>query len=77
MPANFFQANPDLIGGANIVGNGGATYYNSLQLELRKRLAQGLQFQTSYVYGKTYGTQRFSLRYPRRARSGHRRLKAE
>jgi hypothetical protein len=65
LPANFFQANPDLIGGANIVGNGGATYYNSLQLELRKRLAQGLQFQTSYVYGKTDGTQRYSLRYPR------------
>ncbi len=65
LPANFFQANPDLIGGANIVGNGGATRYNSLQLELRKRLAQGLQFQTSYVYGKTYGTSRYSLRFPR------------
>ena len=25
LPANFWQANPDLIGGANIVGNGGAT----------------------------------------------------
>jgi Carboxypeptidase regulatory-like domain/TonB-dependent Receptor Plug Domain len=65
LPANFFQANPDLIGGANIVGNGGATYYNSLQLEMRKRLAQGLQFQSSYVYAKQDGTQRFSLRYPR------------
>jgi hypothetical protein len=65
LPVNFWQANPDLIGGANVVGNGGATYYNSLQLELRKRLAQGLQFQTSYVYGRQDGTQRFSLRYPR------------
>ncbi len=65
LPANFFQANPDLIGGANIVGNGGATYYNSMQLELRKRLSDGLQFQTSYVYAQQDGTQRFSLRYPR------------
>ena len=65
LPANFFQVNPDLIGGANIVGNGGATYYNSLQLELRKRLAQGLQFQTSYVFGQQDETTRYSLRYPR------------
>ncbi len=65
LPVNFWQANPDLIGGANVVGNGGATYYNSLQLELRKRLAQGLQFQTSYVFAQQDGTQRFSLRYPR------------
>jgi len=65
LPANFFQVNPDLIAAAYIVGNGGATYYNSLQLELRKRLSQGLQFQTSYVYSKSDSTQRFSLRYPR------------
>jgi hypothetical protein len=65
LPANFFLVNPDLIGGANVVGNGGATRYHSLQLELRKRLAQGLQFQGSYVYGDTYGTSRYSLRTPR------------
>jgi hypothetical protein len=65
LPANFWQVNPDLIGGANIVGNGGATKHHSLQLELRKRLSRGLQFQTSYVYGETYGTSRYSLRYPR------------
>ena len=65
LPVNFWQANPDLIGGANVVGNGGATYYNSLQLELRKRLSQGLQFQTSYVFAQQDSTQRFSLRYPR------------
>ena len=65
LPANFWQVNPDLIGGANIVGNGGFTKHNSLQLELRKRLSQGLQFQTSYVFGQTYGSNRYSLRYPR------------
>ena len=46
LPANFFVANPDLLGGAEVVGNGGYTRYNSLQLELRKRLSHGLQFQT-------------------------------
>ena len=57
LPANFWQVNPDLIGGANIVGNGGYTRYNSLQLELRKRLSHGLQFQTSYVFGETYANE--------------------
>jgi hypothetical protein len=66
LPANFWQVNPDLIGGANIVGNGGATRYNSLQLELRKRLSNGLQVQTSYVYGPTWTTSRYSLRTERR-----------
>ena len=62
---NFWQVNPDLIGGANTVGNGGYTEHRSLQLELRKRLSAGLQFQTSYVFGNTWGTSRYSLRYPR------------
>ncbi len=72
LPANFWQVNPDLIGGANIVGNGGTTEHNSLQLELRKRLSQGLQFQTSYVFGQTYGTNRYSLRLPAQAHGRHR-----
>jgi hypothetical protein len=66
LPVNFFQANPDLIGGANVQGNGGATNYNSVQLELRKRLSSGLQFGTSYVYGRAYQTNRYSLRLPRK-----------
>jgi hypothetical protein len=65
LPANFWQVNPDLIGGANIVGNGGYTRHNSMQLELRKRLSAGLQFQANYVLGETYGSSRYSLRYPR------------
>lgn len=52
LPANFFVANPDLLGGAFMQINSGKTDYNSLQLELRRRLSQGLQFQTSYVFGK-------------------------
>jgi hypothetical protein len=51
LPANFFLANPDLLGGANLTTNNGRTTYNSLQVELRRRLSQGLQFQASYVFG--------------------------
>jgi hypothetical protein len=65
LPANFFHANPDKLGGAIITGNGGKTHYNSLQLELRRRLQQGLQFNTSYAFGEMYGSQRFSFRKPR------------
>ena len=67
LPANFWVANPDVLN-ANIVGNGGRTYYNSAQFELRRRLHQGLQFNSSYVFGKAYGSNRFSFRYPREMR---------
>jgi hypothetical protein len=53
---NFFVANPDLLGGANIVLNSHKTRYHSLQLELRRRLSQGLQFQSSYVFGNAAQT---------------------
>jgi hypothetical protein len=49
IPANYFQANPDVTN-ANVRGNQGYTYYDGLQLELRRRLSQGLQFQVSYAY---------------------------
>ncbi len=52
VPANFFLANPDLSAGLIVSTNIGPTKYHSLQLELRRRYAQGLQFQTSYVFGK-------------------------
>jgi hypothetical protein len=64
LPANFWVANPDKLN-ANIVGNGGKTHYNSMQFELRRRLHQGLQFNSSYVFGKAYGSNRFSFRTPR------------
>ena len=52
LPANFFLVNPDLIGGADFTTNNGKTNYHSMQLELRRRLADGFQFQTSYVFGR-------------------------
>ena len=33
LPANFFRANPDALGGANVTGNGGYTKYNAMQVE--------------------------------------------
>ena len=44
--------------------NEGITDYHSMQLELRRRLAQGLQFQTSYVFGKAMQSGFLSHRGP-------------
>ena len=65
LAANFLVANPNYLGGAEVVSNGGYTKYNALQLELRKRLTHGLQFNASYVFGKAYISERFGFRQPR------------
>jgi hypothetical protein len=54
IPANYFVANPDLLGGAFILSNIGESKYNSMQVELRRRYADGFSFSTSYVFGKGY-----------------------
>jgi hypothetical protein len=36
-----------------------------MQVELRRRMAQGYQFQVSYSYGRGYESNRFSFRVPR------------
>src|SRR5262249_27464897 len=54
LPANFFLANPDATGGANVTGFGGYTQYNSVQLQFRRRLSQGLQLDASYAFGKEF-----------------------
>jgi hypothetical protein len=66
LPANFLLANPDALGGAEWTGNGGYNKYNSLQMELRKRLSHGFQFQASYVFGRAYLSERYSFRTPRK-----------
>ena len=65
LPSNFLLVNPNKLGGAEIGGSGGYTNYHSLQLELRRRMAQGLQFQTSYVFGRAYTSTFYSFRVPR------------
>jgi hypothetical protein len=68
LPANFLVANPDLLGGANVTGNGGGTRYHSLQFELRRRFAKGLQFGSSYALAKADELAFYSFRKPFRWR---------
>jgi len=65
LPANFLVANPNKLGGAELDGYGTFTNYHSLQLELRRRMANGFQFQLSYVFGRGYLSDFYSFRVPR------------
>jgi hypothetical protein len=55
IPDNFFVLNPTVgTSGAFLVDNGGRTSYDSLQIELRRRLSKGLLVQGSYAFGKAF-----------------------
>ena len=62
---NFLVANPDYLGGADLRGNGGYTRFNGLQMELRRRLANGFSFQSSYAYGPSWTDSFYSFRVDR------------
>jgi hypothetical protein len=71
LPANFFLANPDVLGGtannsggANLTTNFGGTRANSIQVEFRKRLSKGLTFNTSYAWANAYMQQRYGFQHP-------------
>jgi hypothetical protein len=65
LPANFFLANPDALGGANLTTNTGAgTRAHSLQAEYRKRFSGGLGFNTSYTWSKAQRKQRYGFTKP-------------
>jgi hypothetical protein len=50
---NFFQVNPDGAGnGVNYLTNGSFSTYHGLQVELRRRLAQGLMMNAHYTFSK-------------------------
>ena len=52
-PRNFFLANPDAAGGgAYLLKNGALSNYNSLQIEVRRRMSEGLLLSGSYVFAK-------------------------
>jgi hypothetical protein len=54
LPANLFIVNPSAYGaGSFLMTNGSDSTYNSLQIELRRRLAQGLLVQGSYAFSKS------------------------
>jgi hypothetical protein len=53
LPANFFIVNPAVKnGGAWIYMNGGFNIYDSMVLELRRRVSHGLWVQANYVFAK-------------------------
>ena len=58
------MANPDVLGGSNLTTNVGGTRYDSMQFELRKRLSNGLQVNTSYAWGQAWIAQRYGLQKP-------------
>ena len=65
LPRNLFRLNPDVLGGAFLESNSGYTKYDSLQMDVTKRLSHGLLMQGSYVYGNAYQSNRYSLKAPR------------
>jgi hypothetical protein len=53
-PVNLFQVNPTVgSGGSFVETNDGSSYYDALQIELRRRMSRGLALQGSYVFGKS------------------------
>jgi hypothetical protein len=51
LPINFIRANPN-VRGAQFFDNGSTSAYDSLQIELTRRLSGGLRFQASYTFAK-------------------------
>ncbi|MBK6722365.1 MAG: TonB-dependent receptor [Acidobacteria bacterium] len=51
LPINFIRANP-AVRGAQFFTNGSKSSYDSLQIELTRRITGGLRFQASYTWSK-------------------------
>ncbi len=65
LPANFFVVNPAVQnGGGWVYQNGGGNYYDSMVVELRRRMAKGLLVQASYTWAKAFNLNRISFRAP-------------
>ncbi|MFN7622687.1 MAG: hypothetical protein ACK5RS_06015, partial [Acidobacteriota bacterium] len=54
LPANFFLVNPGKLGGAWTIENNGRQSYDSVQIELRRRLSKGLLVQGNYVFARAF-----------------------
>ncbi|MBZ5495284.1 MAG: carboxypeptidase-like regulatory domain-containing protein [Acidobacteriia bacterium] len=63
LPANFFIVNPT-VNNASITGNGGFNMYDSMVIELRRRMAKGLMVQANYVFAKSLGSSNLGFRTP-------------
>jgi hypothetical protein len=64
LPANYFRANPYLLGGVFEFTNVINGKYDSVQFELRKRLSGGLQISGNYVLANAYQEKVPSLQLP-------------
>jgi outer membrane receptor protein involved in Fe transport len=66
--SNFFIANPRSPGNAFLMDSGAGETYNSLQVELRRRMSGGVLLQGSYVFAKsltnTFASSRFAFSQP-------------
>ncbi len=51
LPVNFFQANPFVASSRSMLNDGFSTYH-ALEVEIRRRFAQGLTLQGNYTFGK-------------------------
>ncbi|HYB93815.1 MAG TPA: carboxypeptidase regulatory-like domain-containing protein [Vicinamibacterales bacterium] len=70
LPANFFVANPDLLGAgttagaANLTTNMGGTRAHSMQFEYRKRLSNGFSVNSSYTWSRAEILNRYGFNKP-------------
>jgi hypothetical protein len=64
LPANFFVLNPD-VNNVTVQVSKAYTKYNALQLDLRKRLSDGLSVDANYTYAVRYASRLDSLRTSR------------
>jgi len=63
LPANEFLVNP-YVSTAYVYQNNGYNHYDSMVVELRRRMAKGLLVQTSYTFAKELDSSRLSFRAP-------------
>ena len=64
LPANFFVTNPAITNG-NITRSLAGTRYHALQLDMRRRLSQGLLVTANYTFARRFGSNLQSLRFDR------------
>jgi hypothetical protein len=54
LPGNFFVANPNAFF-VNVLANDAMSNYHAMEVEIRRRFANGLQFQADYTWSKAMG----------------------
>ena len=64
LPANFFVMNP-AVDEANITRSLAGTRYNSIQMEMRRRLSKGFLVNANYTWSRSYGSSLQTLRQDR------------